>query len=125
MLFWHAETKKRPETIGLRALDTRMPRRRSGASTFFHPDCTVGFGVSPNRPCGSRAVTAGGESHPALKMYSITVASIAQAHDARKNRLANDSALAHGVRCAIACRAFGAHRIITHHTAAKFYVTTR
>ena len=38
------------------------------ASVFFHPDCTVGFGVSPNLPPQRLAgCTASGESHPALK----------------------------------------------------------
>ena len=44
-------------------------------SIFFHPDYTVGSGISPNQPCwtcaeqGSRTVTAGREFHPALKIY--------------------------------------------------------
>jgi len=46
-------------------------------SIFFHPDYTVGSGISPNQPCwtcaeqGSRTVTAGREFHPALKIYFI------------------------------------------------------
>lgn len=45
---------------------------------FFHPDCTVGPGVSPDlltllRCRRSRAFTAGGESHPALKTYALLV----------------------------------------------------
>ena len=47
---------------------------------FFHPDYTVGSGIAPDRPCGSWAVTTGGESHPALKMP----ASIPEAPEARK-----------------------------------------
>ena len=91
MLFWHAETKKRPETIGPRALDARMPRRYSGASTFFHPDCTVGFGVSACSHCrritescpaglySERLVgyTTGWDLHPTLKNFTfINVLSI-------------------------------------------------
>ena len=34
---------------------------------FSHPDYTVGFGIPPNRPFGSRTVTAGEELHLALK----------------------------------------------------------
>lgn len=47
---------------------------------FFHPDYTVGFGISPNlRPLGRgcsraflqyRKITAGREFHPALKIIS-------------------------------------------------------
>jgi hypothetical protein len=40
-----------------------------GAKTFFHPDFTVGPGISPeSAPKRSRAVTAGREFHPALKV---------------------------------------------------------
>ena len=38
---------------------------------FFHPDCTVGFGVSPNHALRLVGFTTGRELHPALKMYSI------------------------------------------------------
>ncbi len=37
---------------------------------FFHPDYTVGFGISPNQQLPKQPVagfTAGGEFHPALK----------------------------------------------------------
>jgi hypothetical protein len=47
-------------------------------SFFFHPDCTVGSGVPPGLPKGSRALTAGRESHPALKKYWIQFWSIIQ-----------------------------------------------
>jgi len=40
---------------------------RQSILLFFHPDYTVGTGITPVRPIGSRTVTAGGESHPALK----------------------------------------------------------
>ena len=43
-------------------------------SIFFHPDFTVGFGVSPNHALRLVGCTTGRESHPALKIfYSITV----------------------------------------------------
>ena len=39
---------------------------------FSHPDCTVGFGISPNQPPKRLAdFTAGWESHPAPKKYII------------------------------------------------------
>ena len=37
---------------------------------FFHPDCTVGSGITPDQPFGSRTITAGREFHPALKNVS-------------------------------------------------------
>jgi hypothetical protein len=38
-------------------------------STFFHPDYTVGPGIPPESALErSRAITAGQESHPALKV---------------------------------------------------------
>ena len=36
---------------------------------FFHPDYTVGFGVSPNHALRLVGFTTGGESHPALKIF--------------------------------------------------------
>ena len=39
---------------------------------FLHPDYTVGFGIAPNQPLsGSQALTAGQESHPALKIIIL------------------------------------------------------
>ena len=35
---------------------------------FFHPDYTVGFGVSPNHAMRLVGYTTGGELHPALKI---------------------------------------------------------
>ena len=35
---------------------------------FFHPDYTVGFGVSPNHALRLVGYTTGRESHPALKI---------------------------------------------------------
>ena len=36
---------------------------------FFHPDYTVGIGIAPIHARGSQTVTAGGDLHPALKIY--------------------------------------------------------
>ena len=49
---------------------------------FFHPDYTVGFGVSPNQPFARVAdFTASGEFHPALKTsYSLASIPIIYAH---------------------------------------------
>ena len=38
---------------------------------FFHPDCTVGSGISPDQPKRLAGFTAGGEFHPALKIILI------------------------------------------------------
>ena len=35
---------------------------------FFHPDCTVGPGISPDHASRLAGFTAGRESHPALKI---------------------------------------------------------
>ena len=35
---------------------------------FLHPDCTVGFGVSPNHALRLVGCTTGRELHPALKI---------------------------------------------------------
>ena len=35
---------------------------------FFHPDCTVGLGISPNHALRLVGYTTGGELHPALKI---------------------------------------------------------
>ena len=35
---------------------------------FFHPDFTVGSGISPDRANGSQTLTAGRESNPAPKI---------------------------------------------------------
>ena len=40
---------------------------------FSHPDFTVGFGISPNQPKGSRTLTAGREFHPAPKNKYLIV----------------------------------------------------
>lgn len=36
---------------------------------LFHPDYTVGFGISPNQPKWLVGCTTGGELHPALKIF--------------------------------------------------------
>ena len=43
---------------------------------FFHPDCTVGFGVSPNHALRLVGCTTGRESHPALKILDSISESI-------------------------------------------------
>lgn len=57
---------------------TRAQRvRGTSQSIFFHPDRTVGSGLSPNQPQaawhakqpGLAGSTAGGESRPVLKIY--------------------------------------------------------
>ena len=64
-------TKKtlKPKVPGLHVI-RNVPRR--GSSIFFHPDCNVGSGISPNQPRaeGLRVVgcTTGGDFHPALKI---------------------------------------------------------
>ncbi len=35
---------------------------------FFHPDYTVGFGISPNHTLRLVGCTTGGDLHPALKI---------------------------------------------------------
>ena len=35
---------------------------------FFHPDCTVGPGITPSHALRLVGYTTGGESHPALKI---------------------------------------------------------
>ena len=35
---------------------------------FFHPDYTVGFGISPNHTVRLVGCTTGGDLHPALKI---------------------------------------------------------
>ena len=44
---------------------------RQHESIFFHPDCTVGTGITPVHAFRLAGFTAGGESHPALKMLGI------------------------------------------------------
>ena len=36
---------------------------------FFHPDCTVGPGISPDHASRLAGFTAGRELHPALKIF--------------------------------------------------------
>ena len=41
---------------------------------FFHPDCTVGFGITPNHARRLAGFTAGGEFRPALKIfYAVSI----------------------------------------------------
>ena len=39
------------------------------AVIFFHPDYTVGFGITPNHALRLVGCTTGGELHPALKIF--------------------------------------------------------
>jgi hypothetical protein len=41
---------------------------KSGLKIFFHPDFTVGFGVTPNHTLRFVGYTTGRELHPALKI---------------------------------------------------------
>ena len=65
---YHLKHKIRPEK-----LSGRENKRTSSVRIFFHPDCTVGAGISPARRCVQRSrtcqrLTAGREFHPALKI---------------------------------------------------------
>ncbi len=42
--------------------------RRSRIIIFFHPDCTVGFGIAPNHALRLVGCTTDRELHPALKI---------------------------------------------------------
>ena len=46
---------------------------------FFHPDCTVGPGISPDHASRLAGFTAGRESHPALKicLMALTISLVA------------------------------------------------
>ena len=56
----------------------RAKNRHCFTHIFFHPDYTVGFGVSPNQrtrkpSCPVADCTASGEFHPALKTLDISL----------------------------------------------------
>lgn len=38
---------------------------------FFHPDCTVGFGITPNHAFRLVGFTTGRDLHPALKILLL------------------------------------------------------
>ena len=59
------------------ALRNTLRAQNGNVLTFFHPEFTVGSGITPDRPFGSRTVTAGRESHPALKILCSLVYRIA------------------------------------------------
>ncbi len=40
---------------------------------FFHPDCTVGFGITPNHALRLVGFTTGRELHPALKIGCCSI----------------------------------------------------
>lgn len=47
-------------------------QNRAFSHIFFHPDYTVGYGIAPYQPpVGLAGSTAGGESHPALKIFYL------------------------------------------------------
>jgi hypothetical protein len=53
-----------------------MQKDRNQQPFFFHPDYTVGSGVSPDHALRLAGYTAGRELHPALKSAFVFVASI-------------------------------------------------
>lgn len=56
-------------TMHIRADKAPQQEKTScGGKIFFHPDCTVGFGVSPNHALRLVGCTTGRELHPALKI---------------------------------------------------------
>ena len=59
----------KPQTEGGRAkMRVGAKQLRQHESIFFHPDCTVGTGITPVHAFRLAGFTAGGESHPALKI---------------------------------------------------------
>ncbi len=48
-----------------------MHSERTPISFFFHPDYTVGFGITPNHALRLVGFTTGGEFHSALKIYFV------------------------------------------------------
>ena len=48
--------------------DTTFIQKINCTIIFFHPDCTVGPGISPDHASRLAGFTAGRESHPALKI---------------------------------------------------------
>ena len=63
----------KPQTEHLRAkMRVGAKELRQHESIFFHPDCTVGTGITPVHAFRLAGFTAGGESHPALKMLGLS-----------------------------------------------------
>ena len=63
----------KPQTEGGRAkMRVGAKQLRQHESIFFHPDCTVGTGITPVHAFRLAGCTAGGESHPALKMLGLS-----------------------------------------------------
>ena len=66
------------------ALIPNVSGRVKQFAAFFHPDYTVGIGITPNSTAqhgcaarglaGMRRITAGGEFRPALKTLPVTAA---------------------------------------------------
>ena len=46
---------------------------KNSCTIFFHPDYTVGFGITPNHAFRLVGFTTGRESHPALKIQFINL----------------------------------------------------
>jgi hypothetical protein len=64
-LLFSLSTKKNPA-------ENLRDKTNANAQFFFHPDYTVGFGISPKSAharglTAKNRITAGGESHPAPK----------------------------------------------------------
>ena len=47
---------------------------------FFHPDCTVGFGIAPKHTLRLVGFTTGRELHPALKTCHVFIIANAVSH---------------------------------------------
>ena len=60
------------KSSGMKYIPEQNHGRRSNTpcvyTIFFHPDYTVGLGISPNHTLRLVGFTTGGESHPALKI---------------------------------------------------------
>jgi hypothetical protein len=61
----YCKNRKSPVTRGVNTYYCACAR-----SIFFHPDFTVGFGITPNQPIRLAGYTAGRELHPAPKIKS-------------------------------------------------------
>jgi len=60
--------KENPEMTSISEHTQNAQEDIPASKIFFHPDCTVGFGVAPNHALRLVGFTTGGESHPALKI---------------------------------------------------------
>ena len=75
-----AKIRKAPECSKQSRADISKRHRKGTlflrSSIFFHPDYTVGFGVSPNHALRLVGCTTGRDFHPALKILFIYETSI-------------------------------------------------